>query len=80
MMKFAQEAAQHFPDEIIELHHDKKVDAPQERYNAELIIKPVPNELRAISGKWKIAGCRGGNLDEIRIHSVRFRVLLLTKK
>ena len=29
MMKFSQMAAKYFPDvEIIELHHDKKLDAP----------------------------------------------------
>ena len=29
MMRFAQEAAKYFPDvEIIELHHDRKIDAP----------------------------------------------------
>ncbi len=75
MMKFAQEAAQYFPDvEIIELHHDKKVDAPSGTAikTAELINQTrsqrAPRNIREME---KIAGCRGGNLDEIRIHSVR---------
>jgi 4-hydroxy-tetrahydrodipicolinate reductase len=40
MMKFAQEAARHMPDvEIIELHHDRKLDAPSgtAKRTAELI-------------------------------------------
>ena len=45
MMKFAQEAVKHMPQvEIIELHHDKKVDAPSGTAlkTAELMGKKVP--------------------------------------
>lgn len=75
MMKFAQEAAQYFPDvEIIELHHDKKMDAPSGTAikTAELINKTrsqrPPRNIREME---KITGCRGGDLGQIRIHSVR---------
>ena len=75
MMKFAREAAQYFPDvEIIELHHDKKMDAPSGTAikTAELIGQSRPQRPpRNIREMEKIAGCRGGDLDQIRIHSVR---------
>ncbi|SHH06180.1 dihydrodipicolinate reductase [Thermosyntropha lipolytica DSM 11003] len=75
MMKFAREAAEYFSDvEIIELHHDQKMDAPSGTAikTAELInerwgIRPP----RAVRELEKIPGCRGGNLGNIRIHSVR---------
>ncbi|HVJ47747.1 4-hydroxy-tetrahydrodipicolinate reductase [Desulfitobacterium sp.] len=75
MMRFAQEAAKHFPNvEIIELHHDQKLDAPSGTAlkTAEWISevrKPMvqghPNEYE------KIQGARGGDVDGIHIHSVR---------
>lgn len=75
MMKFAREAARYFPDvEIIELHHDQKMDAPSGTAikTAELINESrtsrVPRNIREFE---KIAGCRGGNIDQVRIHSVR---------
>lgn len=75
MMKFAREAAQYFPDvEIIELHHDNKMDAPSGTAikTAELISQNrqqrPPKNVRELE---KIAGCRGGDLNQIRIHSVR---------
>lgn len=75
MMRFAQEAAKYFPDvEIIELHHDRKIDAPSGTAlkTAEMIAagraaepgsKPAPLE--------KINGARGGEYLATRIHSVR---------
>ncbi|HBQ26177.1 MAG TPA: 4-hydroxy-tetrahydrodipicolinate reductase [Syntrophomonas sp.] len=75
MMKFAREAARYFPDvEIIELHHDQKMDAPSGTAikTAELINESrthrVPRNIREFE---KISGCRGGNLDQVRIHSIR---------
>lgn len=75
MMKLAQEAAQYFPDvEIIELHHDQKQDAPSGTAikTAEMITanrKQVPaHNSRAFE---KIPGARGGEVNGIRIHSVR---------
>lgn len=75
MMKFAQEAARYFPDvEIIELHHDQKMDAPSgtaiktaEMINEKWGIR-APRAVREFE---KIPGCRGGNVGNIRIHSVR---------
>ncbi len=75
MMKLAQEAAQYFPDvEIIELHHDQKMDAPSGTAikTAEMITEHRQRRpLRNSREFEKIAGARGGELNGIRIHSVR---------
>lgn len=75
MMKFAQMAAKYFPDvEIIEQHHDQKLDAPSGTAikTAELISKSReekqqghPNE------KETLQGARGANMNGMHIHSVR---------
>ncbi len=75
MMKFAREAAVYFPDvEIIELHHDQKMDAPSgtaiktaEMINQTRVSRP-PRSIREFE---KIPGSRGGDMDQVRIHSVR---------
>lgn len=75
MMKMAQEAALYFPDvEIIELHHDQKLDAPSgtaiktaEMINQRRQRRPLQNHQEFE----KLHGARGGELDGIRIHSVR---------
>lgn len=75
MMRFAAEAARYLPDvEIIELHHEKKVDAPSGTAvkTAEMIAAA-----RAGTGaprpepELKIPGVRGGELNGVAIHSVR---------
>lgn len=75
MMKMAQDAAKYLPHvEIIELHHDQKLDAPSGTAlrTAQLIAEkrgylkqghPAEEE--------KLAGARGSELEGIRIHSVR---------
>ena len=75
MMKFASMAAAYFPDvEIIEMHHDQKLDAPSgTAYKTAQMIAEVreshkqghPNEEETI------AGARGASFDGIPIHSVR---------
>lgn len=75
MMKFAAIAAKYMPHvEIIELHHDQKLDAPSGTAvkTAELIARERkeihqghPDE------KETIQGSRGGELNGFRIHSVR---------
>jgi 4-hydroxy-tetrahydrodipicolinate reductase len=75
MMKFSQMAARYFNDvEIIELHHDQKLDAPSgTAVKTAEMIKAVreakhqghPNEKETISG------ARGAELDGMHIHSVR---------
>lgn len=75
MIKLSTEVAKYLPNvEIIELHHDQKLDAPSGTAlrTAELISEVResmsqghPDEVE------KIAGARGGDFDGIRIHSVR---------
>ncbi|NPV72229.1 MAG: 4-hydroxy-tetrahydrodipicolinate reductase [Pelotomaculum sp.] len=77
MMKFAAEAARHFPNvEIIELHHDQKLDAPSGTAikTAEVIMEQREGKSfqEPVSEYEKIPGARGGEFEGgIRIHSVR---------
>ena len=75
LMKFAAEAARYFPSvELIELHHDQKLDAPSGTAlkTVEIIRRsqakdsPV-NPLE----KESISGVRGGRYLGVPIHSVR---------
>ncbi len=75
MMKMAVEAAKYMPDvEIIELHHDNKLDAPSGTalVTAEM-IKQVRGERQQghKDEKEKLAGARGANYAGMHIHSVR---------
>lgn len=75
MMCFAQEAGKYFPSvEIIEKHHDQKIDSPSGTAlkTMELISKErkafhqgADHELE------KITGCRGGEVQGMRVHSIR---------
>ena len=74
MMKCAQLAAKYFPSvEIIELHHDKKADAPSGTAlkTAEVIEESsmVPNKMG--QSKELVPGARGAEHKGIPIHSVR---------
>ncbi|SDF06156.1 4-hydroxy-tetrahydrodipicolinate reductase [Sporolituus thermophilus] len=75
MMQLAQEAAKYFPHvEIIELHHDQKLDAPSGTAlrTAELIMQNRGSMHQGHPAEVeKLAGSRGGNFEGIRIHSVR---------
>lgn len=71
--RFAEEAARFFPAaEVIELHHDQKLDAPSGTASA------TAARIAAARGeKWEgpegetIEGVRGGKVDGVRVHSVR---------
>ncbi|TDX46623.1 4-hydroxy-tetrahydrodipicolinate reductase [Orenia marismortui] len=74
MMQFAQQAAKLMDNvEIIELHHDKKIDAPSGTAikTAELISKNLSKKKGKVEEIEKITGARGGEHDDINIHSVR---------
>ncbi|MDR1159517.1 MAG: 4-hydroxy-tetrahydrodipicolinate reductase [Syntrophomonadaceae bacterium] len=75
MMKFAQMAAEYFPDvEIIEYHHNQKIDAPSGTAikTAEMIKEVRGMEMPELREEIeKIPGCRGGEHEKIRIHSLR---------
>ncbi len=75
MMKFSQMAARYFPHvEIIEMHHDQKMDAPSG--TAIKTLEMIAEERKifsqgAPSEFEKINGCRGGDYEGMRVHSVR---------
>jgi len=78
MMRFAQEAAKYLPDaEIIEMHHEKKLDAPSgtAAKTAEMIAEgragASPTQLPADAFE-KIPGSRGGKgVGDVPVHSIR---------
>ena len=75
MMKFSQMAAKYFPNvEIIEMHHDQKLDAPSgtAAKTADMIMAVrEANEQGHPNEKETIQGARGANIDGMRVHSVR---------
>jgi 4-hydroxy-tetrahydrodipicolinate reductase len=75
MIKHAQEIAAYFPDvEIIEMHHNGKLDSPSGTsiYTAEMIsasretTPSIPENIRET-----VRGARGADYQHIPIHSVR---------
>lgn len=75
MMLFSKMAAKYFSDvEIIEKHHDKKIDAP-----SGTALKTIDMIKQSRSSKEQghpeeyeiIEGSRGGNIEGIRVHSMR---------
>ncbi len=80
MMRFAELAAPWFDTcEIIELHHDNKIDAPSgtSRTTADRIAAASPDWAADPTLDEMVPGCRGGLVaDAIRVHSVRMRGML----
>lgn len=81
MQRFAREAAKHFDDvEILELHHDKKVDAPSGTalHTAEMVAAAAGRPLNddRVPSTETVRGVRGGAVGGIPIHSVRLPGLL----
>jgi len=75
MMEFARRAARYFPHvEIIELHHDRKRDAPSgtaartARLVAEARGSAPPS---AVTETTTVDGARGGTVDGVHVHSIR---------
>jgi 4-hydroxy-tetrahydrodipicolinate reductase len=76
MMQFAAQAARYLPDvEIIELHHENKLDSPSgtalmtaQMISAARTERPKPPPASPVE---KIPGARGASWDDIPIHSVR---------
>jgi len=77
MMKCAAEVAKYMPTcEIIEYHHENKLDAPSgtSLKTVEMIVKNNPSINSANHNKTEtelVPGARGGLKDRIPIHSVR---------
>ncbi|MER8188531.1 4-hydroxy-tetrahydrodipicolinate reductase [Kitasatospora sp. NPDC094015] len=81
-MQFAQQAAKYFETvEVIELHHDRKADAPSgtATRTAQLIAAArdkagLPRQ--ADPTTHGLPGARGADVDGVPVHSVRLRGLL----
>ena len=75
MMLLSKQVAKYMPDvEIIELHHDNKLDAPSgtAELTAKMISEVRPKHEQGHADEVeKLVHVRGGNVDGIRIHSVR---------
>jgi 4-hydroxy-tetrahydrodipicolinate reductase len=84
MMRFAELAAPWFETaEIIELHHDQKIDAPSGT------AMTTARRMTAASKEWAddptttviASGARGGLVDDaIRVHSVRMRGMIASQE
>jgi 4-hydroxy-tetrahydrodipicolinate reductase len=75
MMRFSEMAAKWMPDvEIIELHHEKKEDAPSgtAMRTAEVISESrADGQTRRPRTAIKVEGARGGTYKDVNIHSIR---------
>jgi 4-hydroxy-tetrahydrodipicolinate reductase len=84
MMKFSAMAARYLGDiEIIEMHHDKKVDAPSgtAMKTAEMIRQVrTPHVQGHPAEREQLAGARGGELDGMDIDRVRLRGFLASQE
>ena len=81
-MRFAQLAARYYPTvEIIELHHNRKVDAPSgtAAHTARLIAQargaaglgPIPDATTSA-----VDGARGATVEDVPVHSIRLSGLV----
>ncbi|HEY3247637.1 MAG TPA: 4-hydroxy-tetrahydrodipicolinate reductase [bacterium] len=75
MMEFARQAAPHFPHvEIIELHHDRKRDAPSgTAVKTAVLVAAARGEAppAKVQEEELVAGARGGRAAGIPVHSIR---------
>lgn len=75
MMLIARKVSKYMPDvEIIELHHDKKLDAPSgtAELTAKMISEVRPSHKQGNPAEVeRLPHVRGAEVDGIRIHSVR---------
>ncbi len=79
MMRFAELAAPYFrAAEVIELHHDEKLDAPSgtATSTAERIGAANPAQMRRRDSEERVRGVRGGDVGGVPVHSVRLPGLL----
>ena len=74
MMKFAAQAAAHYEAaEIIERHHERKLDAPSGTAlrTARLMSERRSGGWKSVRGDESLEGSRGGDASGVRIHSLR---------
>ena len=74
MMRLSELAAPHFDAaEVIEMHHDRKADAPSGTAiaTAQRIAAAAEGQKREVDSKELIPGARGAVTDEVNVHAVR---------
>lgn len=74
MMKYAKEIVKYMPHvEIVEMHHDKKVDSPSgtAMRSAEIMADAIAVNSTALDMRETVEGARGANYRNIPIHAVR---------
>ena len=75
LMKYAQDAAKYLPDvEVIELHHNRKADAPSGTAvkTAQLIAEARQEIPKALVEEQELfKGARGSKVHGVRVHSLR---------
>ncbi|HSQ38104.1 MAG TPA: 4-hydroxy-tetrahydrodipicolinate reductase [Acidimicrobiia bacterium] len=79
MMRFAAAAAPHFAAaEIVEMHHDRKADAPSGTALATAggMAAAGGRQSRAVESRETVAGARGASVEGVRVHAVRLPGLL----
>lgn len=79
MMRFAEIAAPFFESaEVIELHHEQKIDAPSGTAirTVERMAQASKDWLADPTERWVLEGVRGARTRDINIHSVRLRGLV----
>lgn len=84
MMRFAREAAKYMPQvEIIERHHDQKLDAPSGTAvtTLEMISEVREPQIQGNPQEFeRLAGSRGAEVDGMRVHSVRLPGYVATQE
>ena len=82
MMKFAKQASYYFKNaEIIEYHHEDKIDAPSgTALNTSKLLDIKNNNYKKKNEKELIKNVRGGNINGIKIHSVRLPGILANQE
>jgi 4-hydroxy-tetrahydrodipicolinate reductase len=79
MMRLAELAAPHFAAaEVVELHHDRKADAPSgtSLATAERIAAASPVQQRHVEGTELVPGARGADTQGVKVHAIRLPGLL----
>ncbi|HLQ95213.1 MAG TPA: 4-hydroxy-tetrahydrodipicolinate reductase [Pseudogracilibacillus sp.] len=75
MMQFAKTAARYFPDvEVIEKHHDQKIDAPSgtAKKTVELIQEERKEKEQGHPDEYETyTGARGADIGGVHVHSMR---------
>lgn len=77
--RFATEAVAYFPHvEVIELHHDQKVDAPSGTAlrTARLLGDARTTDVTPVGGDERYPGARGAMVNGVAVHSVRLPGLI----